>query len=94
MFLQVGVGPFRAVARALATLCILEAVVLWLSADESAVLWFESDRNTLLYKEAFDEVHLYRRHFGLSLAASGGFSLLHTLGAGGYTLNALLKKRV
>ena len=92
--LTLGLGPFRTLARALAVICVLEAVLLWDTAAASVVVWLESEqRNTLSYKEAFTEVLQHRRHFGLLLAVSGGFSLLHTVGAGGYTLGGLLKKR-
>jgi len=92
--LTLGLGPFQGLARALAVLCVLEAVLLWCAPAETMVMWLEADqRGTLSYKEAFASVLHHRRHFGLLLALSGGFSLLGHVGAGGYTLGGLLKKR-
>ena len=92
--LTLGLGPFQGLARALAVLCVLEAVLLWCAPAATMVMWLEADqRGTLSYKEAFASVLLHRRHFGLLLAVSGGFSLLGHVGAGGYTLGGLLKKR-
>ena len=92
--LTLGLGPFQGLARALAVLCVLEAVLLWCAPAETMVMWLEADqRGTLSYKEAFASVLHHRRHFGLLLALRGGFSLLGHVGAGGYTLGGLLKKR-
>ncbi|KAL1512002.1 hypothetical protein AB1Y20_005277 [Prymnesium parvum] len=92
--LMLGLGPFRLFARVLAVLSMLEAVLLWTAPEAWVVTWLEaSDNNTLSFKEAFNDVHHHRRHFGLMLGLSGGFALLHTVGAGGYTLGDLLKKR-
>eukprot|EP00966_Prymnesium_polylepis_P294790 6807443-Prymnesium_polylepis.1 len=92
--LTLGLGPFRDIARTLGVLCVLEAVTQWSAPEATVVTWLEAATpNTLSYKEAFNEAMHHRRHFGLLLAVSGGFSLLHTVGAGGYTLGGLLKKR-
>ena len=119
MPLTLGLGPFRVLARALAVLTVLEAVLLWSAPEATVIMWHEGAArggqhlgyqhlggqpvgvqlvgdehgSSLAYKNAFHEAQHHRRHFALLLAVSGGFSLLHAVGAGAYTLGGWLKKR-